>query len=267
MSDKIPSGFFYIIFLFHFGIAGCAALPQTMTVSEPERQTVAAAFTAMTTAQQDCRSFDADATVTYESFLRSGTIPGYLQAMSPSYLKFVGVNPFGQPVVILVTDGVYFRYVAVHEAKWFEGSVRAETFEKYAPKGFNPEDSYFWLTGRLAFVSEEDLSVSKDTSGVGYWVDIGSGPGATRSLVLFDPDEMVVLRRIEQDVQGETVMDVLYDEYLPGECNRPGRIAFGALKNNGSMEIVLSDYVEESLLSESDFEFDPPSGFERMIVK
>lgn len=255
-------------------LSGCAFLPSTTRVADRERDDVERAFLEMLVLQQQCHCcIDASATVTFKAWLQSGTVEGYLQAMSPSYLKFVGLNPIGQPLMILATDGAWFRYIVVPEAKVYEGRVEAATFNKYAPKGFVPKEVFFWLTGRLAPETIVIDSVSKDKEGPGYWLEISSGADATRSLVLFDLQNKIVLRHILRDNEGKNAMDVQYAAYQSlsagaGDlCKLPGEIIVSSGAHQGTMRVLLNDWLVEPVFSATDLDVEPPVGFERILVK
>ena len=124
---------------------GCAGkFIQTVPVSFQEEISVSAAFRSMLANQQTCGCcLDAEAEVTLavSNWLgkRSGTMTGFLQAMQPSYIKFVGVNPLGQPLFIFITDGTTFQNVQVPKSKVYEGNVRSDAFNNYVQAWLEPE--------------------------------------------------------------------------------------------------------------------------------
>lgn len=266
MSQRI---FLLVTVLLLASIAsGCSFLPRQIPVTGDEKQLVAAAWLELSAEQPSCRSIEANATVKFDSFLQSGSLSGYLQAMRPSYLKFIGLNPIGQPLMILVSDGRRFRYITVQGAKGYEGSVHARAFMKYAPDGFEPEFGFSWLTGRLPDCVAPDFeSVSGDESGAGYWVECKGGPGKVRHLVLFDIERRVVLRHSIRDDQGKTALDVSYGDFQPGMCRWPGELHVVSRKSQGAMMLLLHDIDAGGDFSASDFEFETPVGYEKVLVQ
>lgn len=256
-------------------LAGCALRPSVISISEQEREGVETAFLDMLAGQQHCNCcIDATAQVSFKSWMQSGSVEGYLQAMAPAYLKFVGINPLGQPLMILVTHGDQFQYVIVPEAKLYTGNVEAKAFQKYAPEGFDPDEIFYWLTGRLSPEAVIIESVAKDKDGLGYWLQVTTGrEGSPRNLILFDPQERLVVRHILQNSRGEDLMDVGYSAFKmvspqKGKaCAVPGEITVSSSAHRGSIHISLNDWLEDSVMSPSDFNVKVPAGFERIEVK
>ena len=246
-------------------VSGCATLPGGDATGPAETREVVASFKAMIAEQRSCPSaVDAAARVEFKSVFRHGVINGYLQAMSPSSLKFVGINPLGQPLVVLVTDGENFHYLVVPEAKAYQGNVHGKTFAKYAPDGFQPGFSFYWLLGRLAPGVVKIMEVSRDRENQGYWLKLRSGE--VNSLVLFDDCNRVIRRHLIVDDQDEIVMNIFYDDYTEPPCPLPGRITVKSLVHNSSMEIKLTDWLKDAELDDSDFSRRLVPGFSLVAV-
>lgn len=243
-------------------------LPGTEEISAREKERLILEFRETIAMQQLCNCcIDAQASVSFSSIWQKGTLSGYLQAMSPSSLKFLAVNPFGQTMVIFVTDGNTFRYVPVLQAKQYEGMVNGTTYAKYAPPGFLPEHGFYWLIGRLYPGRIEILDVTHDLrQRHGYWFEISYGNG-TRSLVLFDEEKRELLRHIVISDKDEKIFDVLYDEYTEGSCPLPGKVTVTALIHNSTMEIRLTDWLNAPAFSREDFTYNAPPSFDRVPVQ
>jgi hypothetical protein len=258
-----------------FLVAGCARLPTGVRISGDEREAVTAAFVEWRAAQRECPCcLDAAATVTFKSWIQSGTLSGFVQAMKPAYLKFVALNPWGQPLLMLVTDGRSFQLVSVPETKAYTGSVRAKAFEKYAPEGARPQDVFFWLTGRLPPVELRIVRVARDEEAAGYWIDLTGKKSRLRHRVLFDPQREVILRHLVLDSRKKMLVDVGYDQFAPapavGEvstiCRWPGRIVVKTRKHRGQLIISLSDWRAASF-GKRDFHLELPAGYEHINVQ
>ena len=244
-------------------------LPGTEEISARDRERLILAFRETVALQRQCSCcIDAQATVSFSSVWQKGTLSGYLQAMTPSYLKFIAVNPLGQAMVIFVTDGDSFRFVPVPQEKQYEGKVSGTTYAKYAPPGFLPQHGFYWLIGRLYPGRIQILDVARDREQQhGYWFTISYGNG-TRSLVLFDEDKHVLRRHIVINNKDEKIFDVLYDEYTHDTiCPLPGKVTVTALIHNSTMEIHLADWMDSPSFSREYFIYDAPPSFDRVPVQ
>ncbi len=248
-------------------INGCTTLPATVEIDPAETGDVVESFKAMVGAWRQCDcSVDAEADIEFNSFFYHGVVNGYLQAMSPSYLKFVGINPLGQPLVVLLSDGEYFHYLVVPQAKAYQGNVHGRTFTGYAPDGFQPGFVFSWLVGRLAPGVVKILTVSRGRQEQGYWLRLLAGKGSQESLVLFDDQAGVIRRRLIMDKNNEIVMNVLYDAYTSAPCPLPGSITIESPAHNSSMEIKLTGWLDNVALGPEEFSCHLPAGFSRVMV-
>ena len=258
---------------------GCATLPTTRPLAELQQQQLETLFRETMARQQDCPCcLDAQVRVSVKSLVQNGTISGFVQAKAPSFLKFTGLNPLGQPLLFLTTDGIFFRYVVVPEAKGYEGLVTAAAFKKYAPQGFDPAHGFYWLAGRLAPEKLRIFSVAQDPEGQGVWLklayateDFGGKP--LRRHVLFDPAQQVILRHLVADADGRIMVDVRYADYAQASeggsdnCRLPGVIRIHANNNGAVMELTLGDWLPDASFSAGDFRVDLPSGFTLVPVQ
>ena len=265
---------FFWFFLLVF--AGCATLPRTIPVSPDEELVVRQAFLRMIQGQEPCGCcLDVQVTVKVEALLQKGTIDGDLQLRQPSHLKFVGINPFGQPLLFLATDGSNFRYISVTERKSFQGNVEAKLFRKYAPPGFHPEQGFNWLTGRLAGEGLQVISVALDEESLGYWLKIQAAGTPGYGRILFDMTARQIVRHAVLNRNGGTEMEVFYDDYrepaFPSDthdCRLPGRIEVRSGKHgSGSLVIFFNDWRQASGFSLKSFELPDPAGFEKVLVQ
>jgi hypothetical protein len=249
-------------------VHGCSGLPARIPLSGPESMQVRRSFKEMAARQGQCSSsVDADITVTLASKFYSGTMSGYLQAMAPAALKIIGVNPFGQPLVVLISDGERFSYSLLNESLSYNGAVDSAAFRRYAPAGFAPDNSFYLLIGRLKPGRVMILGDSADPGGEGAWLELENEQDGTRSLVLFDPEQQLLLKYLQLDETGEPVMEIIYSDHYPGLCKLPGRIKISSDAHAGSLVIRLSNWQTATPFSPDDFRFEPPPGFKRVTVK
>lgn len=212
-------------------------------------------------------SADADITVTLDSRFYSGTMSGYLQAMAPAALKIIGVNPFGQPLVVLISDGERFSYSLLNESVNYNGSVDSAAFRRYAPTGFAADNSFYLLIGRLKPGKMRIFGDSSDSGGKGAWLELENEQDGTRSLVLFDPERQVIIKYLQLDKDGKPAMEIVYSNHYPGICTLPGRITISSDEYSGSLVVRLSNWQTTTPFSPGDFKFVPPPSFRRVTVK
>ncbi len=267
------------VFLLSLLLHGCALFrpPPQQTVLLPalESREIISDFKEVLERQADCGCcLDAEVSVTFSAstmlWNRAGTLDGYLLAASPSFFKFIAVNPLGQPLLLIGTSGETFTSVIVPENKAYIGVVHSKTFTKYAPKGFNPEQSYGWLTGRLQPVLFEIISLRRGEEEGSYWLDIRFESEEFARSILFNPERGVITRHIVMDDKGRTQMDVRYGEFISRNaesCLFPGRITVSGLDHNGKVAITLHSVIPDASLQDNDFKIKIPSSFEQVIVE
>ncbi len=249
-----------------FLLSGCVTMPNLFGISPEENQEVRGRFKEMIALQAKCHCcLDGAAHISLKNLLYSGAISGYVQAMSPSYLKFIGVNPLGQPLAVFTTNGRQFSYVSTEESTVYSGEVDSETFAKYTPEGFIPTLSYYWLIGRLQPGPVQLTRVSRDEER-GYWVELLYENGR-KALVLFDPEALQIRRHIVLSSEGERILNILYDQYGPGECDVPRQITITSLTLDSTMEVRLDDLLDDVSLSLQDFDYSPPPTFKEVLVE
>jgi hypothetical protein len=210
--------------------------------------------------------------------------------MAPGYIKFAAFNPLGQPFFIFLTSGKIFKILNVAEGKAYIGSVNAEAFKKFAPAGFNPEFSYYWLTGRLPPGDIDILKVSRDKAYDGYWLHVRYEKSGVESLVLFDPHEFIVLRHTIINDKGHDEVAVVYEDYQPGfvkeklveenipesidsadpgepSCRIPTKISIVSYSGTEKkIDLKLFSFIPDAEFSQDDFDLEIPENLEELTV-
>ncbi|MEN8141754.1 MAG: hypothetical protein ABFR97_11095 [Thermodesulfobacteriota bacterium] len=250
-------------------LAGCATrLPQRVPVDLAQEAGLRASFKEMVARQQQCHCcLDAAAQVKLDSLVFTGQLHGFVQAMSPSFVKFVAVSSLGQPVGILSSNGEEFRYVDVLESVVYDGGVEGETYGQYVPEGFSPAFTFYWLIGRLAPGPVGITGIYRDPDDGAVWVEIRYESNGRRSLLHYSPAEGVIRRHIVLGEDDERLLNILYDDYGPGDCPLPGRITVTSLRMNSTLEIRLSEMRNGVVLRRADFATPAPPAFSREVVK
>jgi hypothetical protein len=264
--------FGHIILLFScfLLLAGCARFQvRTAVVAGPEAGAAVAALQRVYSGQSNCKCFDAEVMInlSISSWTgdRAASFSGYLQTMSPSHLKLIGINPFGQPQLIVVMDDKRLRSVLVPEAKVYAGDVRAKTFKKYFPPGFEPGDVFAWLAGRPPIGDATTKAIREGGDAGVYWFELDR---ADRVQLLFDSKAEVVLRYVLYGPYDNVLVDWSYTDYQDvGNCRIPGKIIIDSPSQNGSLGLELNDPLECEELSITQFSYDLPPGFESITVE
>ena len=298
LSGSALHSFILLLSVLLFFFQGCARpVLQTSPASEHEIQFAALSFTRYMQINQDecacCLDAEVDAAVSVSGWFsnHTGKLTGYLQAMEPGNIKFVGINPLGQPILIFVTTGKIFKILNVLEGKAYIGSSNSETFKKFAPSGFDPEFSYYWLTGRLPPGDIDILKVSRDKEQNGYWLQVRHVQFGLDSMILFDPEESVVLRHIIMSDRGDHLVDLVYGDYQPvygrekqstesdreisdsvdagkRRCKIPTKISFSSHSGaEKKIDLKLFSFIAGAEFSPDDFELEIPENLEQLIIK
>lgn len=258
----VLSGLCLLIFL-----SGCAILPSRTPLSEQENLMARKSFKEMVAKQRQCKSsVDASITVTLDSIFYSGTMSGYLQAKAPASTKIVGINPLGQPLVVLVSDGHVFNYALLSELLLYHGTVNSESFRRFAPSGFDPGNIFYSLTGKLKPGEVRILEVSDDRQKRGTWIEIEDIEDNVRSLVLFDQERQLILHHLQFNEDDEVVMKTSYADYYPGTCGLPGLVTINSNNHSGELLIRLNDWRTDTPFSPAEFKLELPPSFKRVKV-
>lgn len=248
-----------------FFLSGCAGLPARLPHSGPESLLVRESFKEMVGRQRQCEgSVDADITITLDSRFYSGTMSGYLQAKAPAFLKLVGINPFGQPLVVLVSDGESFSYASLSESLSYDGRVDSEAFQRFVPSGFDPGTSFYPLTGKLAPGEVRILATSSDQEKRGDWLELEDIQDNIHSLVLFEPERQLIRQYLQFNEDGKVTLKISYGDYSPGPCSLPGLITINSSDHSGELVLRLRDWQTETPFSAADFVLELPPVFKRV---
>jgi len=266
-------------------IQGCARqLLQTFPATSQETESVLAAFARFQeiseTSCNCCLDAEADAELVVSGWFsdHSGKLSGYLQAMEPGYMKFVTVNPLGQPLLVFVTDGRVFKSLNVYKEKAYSGSVNSETFRKFAPEGFVPGFSYYWLTGRLQPGELQVREVMRAMDQGVFWLQAYPAGSSIESMILFDPQNLVVLRHVLRDSRGEVLVDIRYADHMnlekanekhdiAGPCRIPARVTVSSGGDTEKIDIKLHSFLQDVHFSTAVFQVEIPENFEELPVR
>lgn len=227
-----------------------------------------------------CLDAEADAELVVSGWFseHTGKLSGYLQAMAPGYVKYVTLNPLGQPLLIFVTDGKTFKSLNVYKEKAYFGSVYSEAYRSFVPEGFVPGFSYYWLTGRLQPGDWQIREISRAGDQDAFWLQAYPAGSSIESMILFEPDNLVVLRHVLRGDRKEHLLDIRYGEHQELGvdssrddktllCRIPARVIVSSGKETEKITIALHSFLRDVHLSAADFQVDIPDNFEKLPVK
>jgi len=275
---------FLLVILLVF-LSGCAARrPGTLPVAEAERERVATAFAAMRAGWRQCGCcLDAEVDLRLVASPWFGerlvAMSGYLQTVSPHGARFVGVNPLGQPLVILALAGERFFLVLPAEALFYEGGLGVAAVARYLPLASLAGPQVEWLFGRLPEAGFEMRDITREPESQGYWIELQWRESDYASRVLFDPEAGLIRRH--QVSRGDTLLvDLGFTEFRPADragaalapgdldpCPRPGRVSGFFRTHEINAELVFNTMTTGVRFEPRTFVIEPPAGYERRQIK
>lgn len=256
-----------------FSFLSCSYLPQGILISEYEAQRVRAEFNALVASGKTCRKcLDARVVISVSSAWFKGSADGFLKVQSPDRLKYVFLNPLGQTMAILVTDGEEFHFLSLPERTSYLGTAEEagsspdNPFARYMPAEFPFKRSFPLFTGRLFAEPAPVGAVRRAEDEKGYWLEMRRG-GRKSGLVLFDDRGGVVREYIILDGEGRESLKFSYDDYLLGNsCRLPGRITISSPEQGADVRLHLTDWRKASCM-EGEFHYDVPPSFEEVRLE
>lgn len=264
-----------------FALSACAGhhIPSVESVSGREGVEVRAAFNKMVILQSSVcpDAIDAEVTVVaaYDGLMadRKIVLDGFLLAAKPSLLKYVAVNPLGQPMIIMTTDGSDFRYVTVAENREYSGSVLSETFRRFFPSSTGG-DFYGLITGRPNIESMHITSVVRQPGTSLYWLTASSAGDESGHRISFFFD--LLNGRLNGcrllDGAGSVIVDI---RYLPategvsqnGICAVADRVEMQLPSLKSSLSIQFASMRHDTELTVEDFSFTRPDHYQLIQVQ
>jgi hypothetical protein len=158
------------------------------------------------------------------------------------------------------------------------------------PPGFEPDLFYFWLTGRLPPGEIQIREVMQSRDGEGFWLRLVPAGEGMESIILFNPENLVILRHVVRDGDGRELADIRYADYrlLPASgtvataarpqgshdlaweqrlCRLPARITVTSSREEKTIDITLGSFLEEPHFTAADFQVDIPDNFQQLLVR
>jgi hypothetical protein len=249
-------------------VNGCAGKPWTSPVTDNETASITQIFAEMQARDPSCFScLDAKTTLSWETIGEDRSVAGFFQLMLPTSVKFVVINPLGQPLYALVSDnGQEFQSISTSLRQHTHGKISSLARQYKIPESLLSDNWGYWLTGRLHENGAGIKAIHRDGSGRGVWITMQSQGGVTSlgtSHLLIQPTTRQLLARILVDRQGETIATISYDQRMgEDECAPISKITITDLPYGSKLSIDFTDILTNRSFSATNFRLKVPADYE-----
>lgn len=244
---------------------GCAGRPWTSPLTEEESGPVALIFQEMQQRDATCSCcLDAKAILSWDGPGQDQSVAGFLQLMLPTSFKFVILNPLGQPLYALVSDGREFQSINTTQKQHLIGKISSLATEYNIPEALFSDNWGYWLTGRLQEQEATIETIRRDDSGRGAWITMRYPDESplSKSHFLIHPDTKQLLARILIDRRGDTIATISYDQRTgQNNCAPVSRVSITDLPYGSKLTIALSEFLPDRSFTAADFRLKVPGGY------
>jgi hypothetical protein len=251
-------------------VSSCAGKPWTTLVNNEENTSISRIFTEMQKRDSACPCcLDAETTIAWDGPGQDRTITGFLQFKLPSSLKFVMLNPLGQPLYALVSDGQTFQSINTTQRQHTTGTISGLAMQYNIPEALISGKWGYWLTGRLQENEAVIEAIHKDESNRGAWVTMRhqEKTALSRSHLLIQPDTRQLLVRILVDQRDETIATIVYNRQKSQDsCTPAPRITITDLPYGSRLDISMADILTDHNFSATNFRLKIPAEYEHQEV-
>ena len=270
-TDDLLSHFFLSAVLFCLFLSGCASHRWAAPLTEDEYSEIADIIAVMQVADKTCPdSFDSEALVFWKSPLEDAAVTGYLQLLSPSYIKFIVSNPLGQPIYAFASNGDTFQSLYTRQHLHIRGGVRSLAIRKKIPQVLVQSEWYALLTGHLTSQPLTILKIQHDVSDKTVWLLLGhrkTNRTLEETWLHLDPDKRKILGYLFLDREGKTVAEIVYenstdrvDYCTPNEKTTITNLPWGV-----EIVVKLKDIQTDAKFSKTDFTLPVPRGYQKQL--
>jgi len=250
-------------------LVGCARYNAPVpALSQDEKGAIADEYEEIISQTADCPQFEADVMVRFSSFFKDAALSGVLLARNPQSMKFIGTNPFGQPLVLFLLNDQVFLLVDVPSQKAFEGTSRSSKVEEVFPFEKLQETSLYSLLrgahspGRTADAVMREEGLAPDAYLL-LWRTASGG----EQRVVFDMHTRLVESYELLDEHGSTLLRILYPQHKQSGCCMPSSIHVSGQEVRGRIELTLEHAEVTSSLTDADFKISLPTGYQVETVR
>ena len=269
IAQASPSPLRLVLILLALFLHGCAGKPWTSPVSENETALITQTFTEMQQRDATCSCcLDAKTTLSWDGPGEDRSVAGFLQLMLPTSLKFVVLNPLGQPLYALVSDGREFQSINTTLKQHMIGRISSLAARYQIPASLLSENWGYWLTGRLQEKSAIIETIRRDASGRGVWITMQypSAAALAKSHFLIRPETRQLLARILVDHQGDTIATISYEGRSEHEnCSPVTRTTITDLPYRSKLTIDFGEILTDRSFSAANFRMKVPVNYDVQI--
>lgn len=254
-----------------FLLSGCAGQRWSGPLPEEEQGGIPQLIAAIQKVEKECPdSLDADALIFWKSPLDDWGVEGYMQLLSPSFIKFIVSNPLGQPVYAFASNGDGYQILLPRQYRHIRGNIRSLAIRKELPQILVLGDWFSYLTGKLPTASFEVVEINRDAKDTSIWLHIvsaGSGREPGSVWVHLDREQKTVLGYLFLDSNQETVAEIVYGNQQDrnDSCSSENEIKITELPWGAELTIQLKDISHSSQFSKKDFSLPVPPSYNTQL--
>jgi len=264
-----PIPFRLVLILLALLLNGCAGKPWTIPVSEDETALITRTFAEMQQRDASCSCcLDAKTTLSWDGPGENRSIAGFLQLMLPTSLKFVALNPRGQPLYALVSDGQEFQSINTTLRQHLIGKLSSLATKYQIPGALLSENWGYWLTGRLQEKGAIIEAIRRDGSDRGVWITMQypDGSALSKTHLLIRPKTRQLLARVLVDHQGDTIATISYYERQgQDDCAPVGRITITDLPYGSKLRIDFAEILTDRSFAAANFRLKVPADYDVQV--
>lgn len=228
-NKKVSTHLILLLFLSLLVLSGCAA---KRPWGEPLQEQAAQQFldTLASQSKESCTAnWEADIQGIWTSRLGTKRFDGFIQTFLPSSFRFVSLNPLGQTIFGIYSDGRDFQVIDVLKNQYTHGSISSYALYNDIPMEFISEDWGYWLSGAFPpSALQKDYQVMMDVQQRGIWLIEQPQVGEdTFSPIHYriNPETRVIQEQRIYNQEGKLVATIRYDQHaMVGGCLQPEKI-------------------------------------------
>jgi len=260
----------FSFFLFCSISSGCARTPWTDPLDAGQADSIVQFLQSDNLRAESCpESIDGDISLSYRNVFDKKNMAGYFQIISPSFIKLVVSNPFGQPILILTSDQKSFQLINTMKRMYIAGSLYSYGLQNDIPLALLKGNWQDWIRGTISVKPSAITNIRRDVENRGTWITAASETEGNflKTHLLIEPDKGVLLSRIIEDDKGDRLSEFNYNEWESvGGCRQPYSIRVTDLQYHTEITIKLSDVLAAEKVAENEFLLTAPANYLQQLI-
>lgn len=260
----------FSLFLFCLICSGCARTPWTDSLDAKQADSIVQFLQSDNLRAESCpESIDGDISLSYRNFFDKKNMAGYFQIISPSFIKLVVSNPFGQPILILTSDQKSFQLINTMKRMYIAGSLYSYGLQNDIPLALLRGNWQDWIRGTISVKPSTITNVRGDAEDRGTWITAESETEGNllKTHLLINPEEGVLLSRIIEDDKGNRLSEFTYNDWESvGACRQPYTVRVTGLEYHTEITIKLSEVLIAEKVAENEFLLTAPANYLQQII-